>query len=65
MKVSEQSWLLHHKFAVIDARYVITGSFNWTESAERRNRENTVVLDCPSLAGDFAAEWDSIQRDKP
>jgi phosphatidylserine/phosphatidylglycerophosphate/cardiolipin synthase-like enzyme len=45
--------------------YVITGSFNWTEGAERRNRENLVLLDCPSLASVFSAEWDSIQRDKP
>jgi phosphatidylserine/phosphatidylglycerophosphate/cardiolipin synthase-like enzyme len=65
VEVSEQSRLLHQKFAVIDSRYVITGSFNWTDNAERRNRENMVVLDCPSLADDFGAEWDSIQRDKP
>jgi phosphatidylserine/phosphatidylglycerophosphate/cardiolipin synthase-like enzyme len=65
IEVSEQSRLLHHKFAVIDGRYIVTGSFNWTENAERRNRENMVVLDCPSLASDFSAEWDSIQRDKP
>ena len=50
---------------VIDGRYIVTESFNWTENAERRNRENMVVLDCPSLASDFSAEWDSIQCDKP
>ena len=65
VEVSEQARLLHHKFAVIDGRYVVTGSYNWTESAERRNRENLVILDCPEVAQVFKAEWDSIQRDKP
>jgi len=55
----------NHKFAVIDGRDVVTGSFNWTVNAERQNRENLVVLDCPELAQAFSAEWESIQRDKP
>jgi phosphatidylserine/phosphatidylglycerophosphate/cardiolipin synthase-like enzyme len=54
VEVSEQTRLLHHKFAVIDGRYVVTGSYNWTESAERRNRENLVILDCPEVANAFA-----------
>ena len=51
---------IHDKFAVVDSRWVITGSFNWTTSAERRNRENVLVLDCPDLAALFEAEWESI-----
>jgi Phosphatidylserine/phosphatidylglycerophosphate/cardiolipin synthases and related enzymes len=34
VEVSEQARLLHHKFAVIDGRYVVTGSYNRTESTE-------------------------------
>jgi phosphatidylserine/phosphatidylglycerophosphate/cardiolipin synthase-like enzyme len=37
VEVSEESRLLHRKFAVIDERYVVTESYNWTESVERRN----------------------------
>ena len=48
-----------------DGRYVVTGSFNWTENAERRNRENLVILDCPEMAQVFGAEWESIRRDVP
>ena len=63
--VSRARWLLHDKFAVVDGRWVITGSFNWTVSAERRNRENVLILDCPSLAAAFEAEWESIPASRP
>jgi phosphatidylserine/phosphatidylglycerophosphate/cardiolipin synthase-like enzyme len=56
---------IHDKFAVVDSRWVITGSFNWTTSAERRNRENVLVLDCPDLAALFEAEWESIAPSDP
>ncbi|SNR77475.1 phospholipase D family protein [Desulfurobacterium atlanticum] len=36
--------LMHNKFAVIDGKVVITGSFNWTVSAEKRNDENIVII---------------------
>lgn len=65
VEVSTQSRLLHHKFAVIDGRWVITGSFNWTSSAENSNRENLVVLDCPNLARSFTAEWELIRPNEP
>jgi len=42
---------------MIDGRYVITGSFKWTVNAERRNRENLVILNCPEGAQTFSAEW--------
>ncbi len=60
VEVSRMSRLLHHKFAVVDGRWVITGSFNWTRGAEHRNRENVLVFDCPSLAAIFEAEWEAI-----
>ncbi len=56
---------LHDKFAVVDGRWVITGSFNWTTSAERRNRENVLIFDCPDLAAVFDAEWESITPTRP
>jgi phosphatidylserine/phosphatidylglycerophosphate/cardiolipin synthase-like enzyme len=60
VEVSRSRFLLHDKFAVIDGRWVVTGSFNWTVSAERRNRENVLIFDCPALASNFEAEWESI-----
>jgi phosphatidylserine/phosphatidylglycerophosphate/cardiolipin synthase-like enzyme len=36
--------LMHNKFAVIDGQVLITGSFNWTASANKRNEENLLII---------------------
>ncbi len=36
--------IMHDKFAIIDDKTVITGSYNWTVSANLRNNENLVVI---------------------
>jgi phosphatidylserine/phosphatidylglycerophosphate/cardiolipin synthase-like enzyme len=59
--VSTVSRSLHNKFAVIDGRRILTGSFNWTNSAEDRNRENLLVLDCEELARRYEQEWVEIE----
>ena len=39
----KQSGLMHHKFAVVDGRVVITGSFNWTSQVvSSRHRHMSV-----------------------
>ncbi|MEE9352268.1 MAG: phospholipase D-like domain-containing protein, partial [Thiotrichaceae bacterium] len=40
-----QSFRLHHKVIIVDGRYVVTGSYNFSENAESRNDENSIVLD--------------------
>ena len=51
--------ILHHKVIVIDARTVITGSYNFTSSAARDNDENLVIVDDPTLA---RAYLDEVER---
>jgi len=65
VEVSRVGRLLHDKFAIVDGRWVVTGSFNWTEGAEGRNRENILAFDCPALASAFEAEWETIRPDDP
>jgi phosphatidylserine/phosphatidylglycerophosphate/cardiolipin synthase-like enzyme len=55
---------LHHKYAIIDPYnngVVITGSHNWTNNAELRNDENTLIIHDPWLAQlymrSFQARW--------
>jgi len=53
----------HHKYAVIDAGYsssdplVITGSHNWTNSAEDEYDENTLIIHDEIIAGQYLEEF--------
>lgn len=49
--------IAHNKVMVIDQRVVVTGSFNFTNSADSRNAENLLILDSPSLASRYHANW--------
>lgn len=40
---------MHHKFAVVDARIALTGSYNWTRSAADHNYENLLITDAPEI----------------
>ena len=51
---------LHHKFAVIDNKTVITGSFNWSPSAAHTNDETLLVIHSPQLAKHFTREMDRL-----
>ena len=51
---------MHNKFALIDRRVLLNGSFNWTRSAVLNNRENVVISTSPALIGAFQAEFDKL-----
>ncbi len=52
--------ILHHKVIVIDERTVITGSYNFTGSAEKDNDENLVIVDDPNLARAYLDEFERM-----
>ncbi|MFN4218007.1 MAG: phospholipase D-like domain-containing protein [Candidatus Bipolaricaulia bacterium] len=54
------SGIMHHKFAVVDSSVVITGSYNWTTSAQTRNEENLLVIHSPELAQAFEQEFQKL-----
>lgn len=49
---------MHHKFAIFDRALVITGSYNWTRSAARHNRENLLLTDDPRLVAPYLRRFD-------
>ena len=56
--VSPSSWtrcrgLMHKKVMIVDGETVVTGSFNYTWSAEHRNAENLLVIHDPTLAAEY------------
>ncbi len=50
--------IAHNKVIVVDGSIVITGSFNFTNSAQTRNAENLLVLKSQELAAQYKANWD-------
>jgi phosphatidylserine/phosphatidylglycerophosphate/cardiolipin synthase-like enzyme len=51
--------IAHNKVMVIDGATIITGSFNFTKSAEESNAENLLVIRSPELAAQYAANWNA------
>jgi len=51
---------MHHKFAVFDHKTVLTGSYNWTRSAETSNNENIIVTVESSVVKAFEEEFDLL-----
>ena len=53
---------LHHKFGVVDANTVITGSHNWSEAANHGNDETLLAIDSPVVAAHFEREFDRLYK---
>ena len=51
---------LHHKLIVVDDRIVITGSLNFSTSAEESNDENVIIVDNPDIAKLYVQEFDRV-----
>lgn len=54
---------LHHKFGVIDQKTVITGSHNWSFSANYTNDETLLVINNPIIAEHFEREFERLYED--
>jgi len=58
--------LMHDKNMVIDGQTVLTGSFNYTWSAEHRNAETLLVIHNPQLAAQYTNDWNMrASRSRP
>ena len=68
--VANHSYLVHNKYMLVDANapgldpLVLTGSHNWTNSAQTRNDENTVVVHNASIANQYYQEWVKRYKDE-
>ena len=65
--VKVESWggKMHMKAAVIDKRHIVVGSMNWTLAGEKKNDENTILINnSPKLGVQlslfFEKMWNSI-----
>lgn len=60
IKVDKTSYHMHHKFAIIDNKIALTGSYNWTRSAALYNHENIVFTSDKGIVKDFKGEFDKL-----
>lgn len=55
--------ILHHKYLIVDQAdlssnpLVLTGSHNWSTTANQKNDENTVIIHHPAIANQFYQEF--------
>ena len=58
--------LMHNKFCIIDKQIIITGSYNWTNSAADRNFENILINNdfkvVKSYQQEFEHLWDKLDK---
>ncbi|MFN7095423.1 MAG: phospholipase D family protein [Burkholderiales bacterium] len=50
--------IAHNKVMIIDDEYVLTGSFNWTAAAEKRNAENLLLIRDPDIHELYRENWE-------
>ena len=60
--IDEKPKIAHSKVMVIDGETIVTGSFNFTKSAEADNVENLLILSGAELAKRYLANWQSRQK---
>lgn len=60
IKVDKTSYHMHHKFAIIDNKIALTGSYNWTRSAALYNHENILFTSDKGIVKDFKGEFDKL-----
>lgn len=54
--------IAHNKIMIIDGKEVITGSFNFTDSAQKRNAENLVFISDAKLAQKYTKNWENREH---
>ena len=56
--------VMNHRFAVLDGKKIITGSYDWTENSEKWNHENVVILADVEAVASYQKEFDRLWRQK-
>lgn len=51
---------MHHKFALADGTWLLTGSFNWTNQATESNQENLIVTNHGGLVEGYVAVFEQL-----
>lgn len=53
--------LMHHKVIIVDDQTVVTGSYNFSKSAQNKNQENMLIVQSPAIARQYVDEYYKIR----
>jgi phosphatidylserine/phosphatidylglycerophosphate/cardiolipin synthase-like enzyme len=60
IKTDNRTAFMHHKFAIVDQTFVITGSLNLTTYSMFRDNNNSLRIDSPQMAANYQAEFNRM-----
>jgi len=60
VRLDKNKYIMHHKVIIIDDFRVITGSFNLSKNANKRNDENIIIMDSAEIAATYIDEFHRI-----
>ena len=64
VRIDQTDHHMHHKYAVFDQKTTLTGSYNWTRSADKHNDENFLITSEAAInrayLGHFDRLWDAL-----
>ena len=65
VKVENYAGKLHSKSIIIDDRYIIAGSMNFSKSGENKNDENVLIIEDERLAGYYRGFFEYLWKKIP
>jgi phospholipase D len=57
VSIDKVSGIAHNKVIILDKHKVVSGSFNFTTSADTRNAENVLIIDDENIASHYLQNW--------
>jgi phosphatidylserine/phosphatidylglycerophosphate/cardiolipin synthase-like enzyme len=60
VRIDQTQHHMHHKYAVFDQKTTLTGSYNWTRSADKHNDENFVITSDPTINRAYSGHFDRL-----
>ncbi|HZJ25365.1 MAG TPA: phospholipase D-like domain-containing protein [Anaerolineales bacterium] len=61
VRIDGNAGQMHHKVFIVDEKIVVIGSYNFSQSAEERNDENTIIVYNEMIAEQFMLEFLRVQ----
>lgn len=55
---------MNHRFAILDGRKVITGSYDWSKGSARGDYESILIIQENELADSYQKEFERLWREK-